>query len=160
MALTDQQELEFRDTFSLFDRNGNDSIPSADLGTLLRTLGHFPSSEELRKMKDKYETSTDRTISWDGGAAGGFRELITARIKSSASPASIIDAFKVFDTIYTLTAGGPGTSTEVPSLLAYRMSFEQWRIGESAAFAVLVWIGFFVLCSLFYHVAKKKLNAF
>ncbi|WP_022963463.1 carbohydrate ABC transporter permease [Halopseudomonas pelagia] len=71
-----------------------------------------------------------------------------------------IDAFKVFDTIYTLTAGGPGTSTEVPSLLAYRMSFEQWRIGESAAFAVLVWIGFFVLCSLFYHVAKKKLNAF
>jgi calmodulin len=97
MALTDQQELEFRDTFSLFDRNGNDSIPSADLGTLLRTLGHFPSSEELRKMKDKYETSADRTISWDGGAAGGFRELITARIKSSASPASIIDAFKVFD---------------------------------------------------------------
>ncbi len=71
-----------------------------------------------------------------------------------------IDAFKVFDTIYILTAGGPGTSTEVPSLLAYRMSFEQWRIGESAAFAVLVWIGFFVLCSLFYHTAKKKLNVF
>jgi multiple sugar transport system permease protein len=71
-----------------------------------------------------------------------------------------IDAFKVFDTIYTLTAGDPGTSTEVTSLLAYRMSFEQWRIGESAAFAVLVWIGFFVLCSVFYYVAKKKLNAF
>ena len=96
MSLGDQQELEFRDTFSLFDRNGNDTIPSADLGTLLRTLGHFPSSEELRKMKDKFE-SGDRTISWDGGAAGGFRELITQRIKSSASPASIIDAFKVFD---------------------------------------------------------------
>ncbi|QGZ30418.1 carbohydrate ABC transporter permease [Stutzerimonas stutzeri] len=71
-----------------------------------------------------------------------------------------IDAFKVFDTIYTLTAGGPGTATEAPSLLAYRMSFEQWRIGESAAFAVIVWIGFFVLCSLFYHLAKKKLHAF
>lgn len=71
-----------------------------------------------------------------------------------------IDAFKVFDTIYLLTAGGPGISTEVPSLLAYRMSFEQWRVGESAAFAVLVWIGFFVLCSMFYRVAKNKLNAF
>lgn len=71
-----------------------------------------------------------------------------------------IDAFKVFDTIFTLTAGGPGTSTEAPSVLAYRMSFEQWRIGESASFAVLVWIGFFMVCSAFYYVAKKKLNAF
>lgn len=71
-----------------------------------------------------------------------------------------IDAFKVFETIFTLTAGGPGTSTEAPSILAYRMSFEQWRIGESAAFAVLVWVGFFILCTVFYHVARKKLNAF
>ncbi len=71
-----------------------------------------------------------------------------------------IDAFKVFETIFTLTAGGPGTSTEAPSILAYRMSFEQWRIGESAAFAVLVWVGFFILCTAFYHVARKKLNAF
>ncbi len=71
-----------------------------------------------------------------------------------------IDAFKVFDSIFILTAGGPGISTESPSMLAYRMSFEQWRLGESAAFAVLVWVSFFLLCSAFYHVARKKLNAF
>lgn len=71
-----------------------------------------------------------------------------------------IDAFKIFDSIYILTAGGPGIATESPSILAYKMSFEQWRIGESAAFAVLVWICFFLLCNVFYRVAKKKLNAF
>lgn len=71
-----------------------------------------------------------------------------------------IDAFKVFDSIFILTAGGPGTATESPSILAYKMSFEQWRIGESAAFAVLVWIGFFLVCNVFYRIAKKKLNAF
>lgn len=71
-----------------------------------------------------------------------------------------IDAFKVFDSIYMLTAGGPGVSTESPSMLAYKMSFEQWRIGESAAFAVVIWVMFFILCSIFYHVAKKRLNAF
>jgi len=71
-----------------------------------------------------------------------------------------IDAFKIFDAIYILTAGGPGTATEAPSVLAYKMSFEQWRIGEAAAFAVLVWIGFFVICSGFYRVARQKLNAF
>lgn len=71
-----------------------------------------------------------------------------------------IDAFKVFDSIFILTSGGPGVSTESPSMLAYKMTFEQWRIGESAALAVLVWVAFFALCSVVYHVAKKRLNAF
>lgn len=71
-----------------------------------------------------------------------------------------IDAFKVFDTIFILTAGGPGVSTESPSILAYKMTFEQWRIGESAALAVIVWLAFFVLCNLFYQVARRRLNAF
>jgi len=71
-----------------------------------------------------------------------------------------IDAFKVFDSIFILTSGGPGVSTESPSMLAYKMTFEQWRIGESAALAVLVWLVFFVVCNLFYQVAKRRLKAF
>jgi len=71
-----------------------------------------------------------------------------------------IDAFKVFDTIYILTNGGPGTSTETPSILANKMTFEFWNIGEASALAVLVWIAFFVFCNVFYQVAKKRLNAF
>lgn len=71
-----------------------------------------------------------------------------------------IDAFKVFDTIYILTNGGPGTSTETPSILANKMTFEFWNIGEASALAVLVWIAFFAFCSIFYQVAKKRLNAF
>ena len=71
-----------------------------------------------------------------------------------------IDAFKVFDSIFILTAGGPGVSTEAPSMLAYKMTFEQWRIGESAALAVLVWLAFFVVCNVFYQFAKRRLNAF
>jgi len=71
-----------------------------------------------------------------------------------------IDAFKVFDTIYILTGGGPGTSTEAPSVLAYKMTFEFWKIGEASAFAVLVWLAFFAFCNVFYQVAKKRLVAF
>lgn len=71
-----------------------------------------------------------------------------------------IDAFKIFDSIFILTAGGPGVSTESPSVLAYKMSFEQWRMGESSAMAVLVWLAFFVLCSVFYQIAKRRLKAF
>ena len=71
-----------------------------------------------------------------------------------------IDAFKVFDTIYILTNGGPGTTTETPSILANKMTFEFWNIGEASALAVIVWIAFFAFCSIFYQVAKKRLNAF
>jgi multiple sugar transport system permease protein len=71
-----------------------------------------------------------------------------------------IDAFKVFDTVYILTGGGPGTATETPSILANKMTFEFWNIGEASALAVLVWIAFFAFCNLFYQIAKKRLNAF
>jgi multiple sugar transport system permease protein len=71
-----------------------------------------------------------------------------------------IDAFKVFDSIFILTSGGPGISTEAPSFLVYKMTFEQWRIGESAALAVMVWLSFFILCNVFYQVAKRRLKVF
>ncbi|EWY36436.1 ABC transporter permease [Skermanella stibiiresistens SB22] len=72
----------------------------------------------------------------------------------------LIDAFKVFDTVFILTGGGPGIATESPSVLAYKMTFEFWNIGEASALAVLVWIAFFVFCNAFYQIAKKRLNAF
>jgi multiple sugar transport system permease protein len=72
----------------------------------------------------------------------------------------LIDAFKVFDTVFILTGGGPGVATETPSMLAYKMTFEFWNIGEASAFAVIVWVAFFVFCNVFYQVAKKRLNAF
>lgn len=72
----------------------------------------------------------------------------------------LIDAFKVFDTIFILTRGGPGTATESLSLLAYKMTFDFWDIGHASALAVIVWVMFFIFCSVFYHIAKRKLGAF
>jgi multiple sugar transport system permease protein len=71
-----------------------------------------------------------------------------------------IDAFKVFDTVFILTGGGPGVATETPSMLAYKMTFEFWNIGEASALAIVVWIAFFAFCNIFYQIAKKRLNAF
>src|SRR6201986_276404 len=71
-----------------------------------------------------------------------------------------IDAFKVFDTVFILTGGGPGVATETPSMLAYKMTFEFWNIGEASALAIVVWVAFFASCNVFYQIAKKRLNAF
>ena len=71
-----------------------------------------------------------------------------------------IDSFKIFDTIFLLTAGGPGVATESVSIFAYKTVFSYWRMGTATVTAVVIWVLFFVFCNLFYQVAQRKLKAF
>lgn len=48
-----------------------------------------------------------------------------------------IVAFKVFDQIFLLTSGGPGTSTEVASLYVYKVFFQQNQLGYGALLALV-----------------------
>ncbi len=48
----------------------------------------------------------------------------------------MILAFKVFDEVYLLTGGGPGTSTEVISFTIYRRFFTEDQAGYGAAMSV------------------------
>lgn len=50
----------------------------------------------------------------------------------------IVMAFKVFDEIFLLTSGGPGTATEVASLYIYKVFFQQNRLGYGALLSVVV----------------------
>jgi len=49
-----------------------------------------------------------------------------------------IDAFKIFDIIYILTSGGPGTSTYVVSLYAYLVGFKSLNVGYAAAMSYVL----------------------
>ena len=44
------QIQDFQEAFSLFDKNSNGTITSAELGTVLRSLGSNPTEEELGKL--------------------------------------------------------------------------------------------------------------
>jgi multiple sugar transport system permease protein/sn-glycerol 3-phosphate transport system permease protein len=59
----------------------------------------------------------------------------------------VIGSFQVFDTLYVLTAGGPGTSTQVMSIQIYNVGFQGTRYGEAAALSVLLF-GVILLFSL------------
>ncbi len=50
----------------------------------------------------------------------------------------LVLAFKVFDEVYLLTGGGPGTSTEVISFTLYQRFFTEDRVGYGAAMSVMV----------------------
>lgn len=48
-----------------------------------------------------------------------------------------IVAFKVFDQVFLLTSGGPGTSSEVVSLYVYKVFFQQNQLGYGAMLALI-----------------------
>jgi multiple sugar transport system permease protein len=52
----------------------------------------------------------------------------------------LVDLIKVFDYVYVLTSGGPGTKTEVLSFYAYQRSFTtiEWGYGSVLGIAILV----------------------
>lgn len=48
-----------------------------------------------------------------------------------------MDAFRFFDTIYVLTAGGPGTATETLTMYTYALAFRFLDIGKASALGVI-----------------------
>jgi multiple sugar transport system permease protein len=57
----------------------------------------------------------------------------------------LLVAFKVFDEIYLLTGGGPGTTTEVVSYTIYRRFFTEGQTGYGAAMSVVVLVALALL---------------
>jgi len=52
----------------------------------------------------------------------------------------VIGSFQVFDTVYVMTAGGPGNATQVASLNIYNTAFAGFRIGEASAMSVVLFL--------------------
>lgn len=54
---------------------------------------------------------------------------------------SFIGSFQVFDAVFALTQGGPGTATNVYYLELYRQAFSFLKMGYASAMAVLLFVG-------------------
>ncbi len=67
-----------------------------------------------------------------------------------------IETFKLFDTIYIITEGGPGTATKTISLQLYRSGFQDFRTGESAAFAYIILFIVIVLTNLYLYMVRQR----
>lgn len=55
-------------------------------------------------------------------------------------------SIKVFDQIFVLTGGGPGTATETTSILLHRKAFVDFDFGYAAALAIVLTVFVGILC--------------
>jgi multiple sugar transport system permease protein len=66
-----------------------------------------------------------------------------------------IDAFKVFDTIYILTGGGPGTATEMLTFYAYVAGFRPFNMGFTATISWAIVIIMSIIFFLFLRAFRR-----
>jgi multiple sugar transport system permease protein/sn-glycerol 3-phosphate transport system permease protein len=80
----------------------------------------------------------------DLDGAGPFRQFFRISLPLLNSTmlfvlvTGVIGSFQVFDTLYVLTQGGPGNSTEVLNLKIFQVAFTDFRLGEAAAMSVVL----------------------
>merc|ERR1712142_1144880 len=90
--LTEEQIAEFKEAFSLFDKDGDGTITTKELGTVMRSLGQNPTEAELLDMINEVDADGNGTIDFPE-----FLTMMARKMKETDSEDEIREAFKVFD---------------------------------------------------------------
>ncbi|XP_066929043.1 myosin-2 essential light chain-like isoform X1 [Clytia hemisphaerica] len=91
---SEDQMWEYRDTFSLFDKQGDGKIECGDIGDILRALGCNPTQAEVKKIVADIDSSGQKRIT--------FEEFIPifhtmSKKKSSCGFEAFSEGFRIFD---------------------------------------------------------------
>jgi multiple sugar transport system permease protein len=89
-----------------------------------------------------------------------FREITLPLLRPALLVAVLfraLDAFRVFDVIYVMTGGGPGTATEPVSLYTFNALLQHLRFGYGSALSVIVFLTTFALALLYIRLVGRQL---
>ncbi len=67
-----------------------------------------------------------------------------------------IETFKLFDIVYIITEGGPGSSTETIAVFLYRNAFQFFQTSRSSALAYIVLFIVIVLTNLYLYAVNRR----
>jgi hypothetical protein len=81
---------EFKEAFSLFDKDGDGTITTKELGTVMRSLGQNPTEAELQDMINEVDADGNGTIDFPE-----FLTMMARKMKDTDSEEEILEAFKV-----------------------------------------------------------------
>jgi calmodulin len=107
--LTEEQIAEFKEAFQIFDKDGDGSITTKELGTVMRSLGQNPSEEELQKMIEEVDKDGSGTIDFKE-----FLTLMARKMNDTDTEEELIDAFKVsaHELRFVMTTAGEQLTNE------------------------------------------------
>eukprot|EP00092_Neocalanus_flemingeri_P072744 GFUD01089609.1.p1 GENE.GFUD01089609.1~~GFUD01089609.1.p1 ORF type:complete len:113 (+),score=39.08 GFUD01089609.1:133-471(+) len=96
--LTDEQTAEFREAFALFDKDGDGTISTQELGTVMNSLGQKPTPAELETMIKEIDTDGNGEIDFDE-----FLTMMAKKLQESDLEEDIREAFRVFNCTGTIS---------------------------------------------------------
>jgi multiple sugar transport system permease protein len=67
-----------------------------------------------------------------------------------------MDTYRVFDTIYVLTKGGPGSASETVGLYAYQEGFTYFNTGYAMALGVFILVTVFVISVAYIRILRRR----
>lgn len=98
----------------------------------------------------------------DGASAWRqFREITLPLLRPAIMVALVfrtLDAFRVFDLIFVLTGGGPGTSTEPIALFAFSSLLQNLRFGFGSALSMIIFGVTFLLAIAYVRLLGSELT--
>lgn len=56
--------LDYREAFRLFDKDGDGSITTQELGSVMRSLGQYAMADELRQMLDEIDSDGKLSVAF------------------------------------------------------------------------------------------------
>ena len=90
--LTEEEIAEFKEAFSLFDKDGSGTITTKELGSVMTSLGQNPTEAELQDMINEVDVDGDGTIDFKE-----FLLMMVDRFKDANAEEDVKEAFRVFD---------------------------------------------------------------